>query len=197
MCFVLTFSFRPVELHVAGRQKKHRGSAGGLPCGSHPADLQIPAAAEGECCTFQLCIVEDTFCFTLATTLPLAPYAPTPSLLVVCALLPQQHHRNNAGAATASTVQLRTQAGLFQTSSYSWNLKLKSRRNSMCAEELIFLVDLISAFLSLSSLPARLTPSSHQHGNWRCNNNKGVTWCSAIWSLPAARVVPSAITHIL
>lgn len=51
LCFELFFP-RPVELHVAGRQKKHRGSSGGLPCGSHPEDLQIPAAAEGECCAF-------------------------------------------------------------------------------------------------------------------------------------------------
>lgn len=57
LCFDFFFS-RPVELHVAGRQKKHRGSAGGLPRGSHPEDLQIPAAAEGECYAFQPCVVE-------------------------------------------------------------------------------------------------------------------------------------------
>lgn len=147
----------------------------------------------------------DPFCFTAAQ--PLAPYAPKPSSLVVL-LLPTHlrstssaaapHRSINAGPVIASPAQLHKQTGLLQNSSYSCNVKLKSRRNLIHVEELTFLVDLISAFLSLISLQpnsARLSLNSHQHGEWRCYNNKGVTWCSAIWSLPAARAILSAITH--
>lgn len=55
--FDLFFS-RPVELHAAGWQEKHGGTAGGLPCGSHPEDLQIPTAAQGECWKLQPHVVE-------------------------------------------------------------------------------------------------------------------------------------------
>lgn len=36
------------ELHVAGRQKKHRGPTGGLPGSSYSEDLQVPIAAQSE-----------------------------------------------------------------------------------------------------------------------------------------------------
>ncbi len=38
----------PPELHVAGRQKKHGGPAGGLPVCSYSEDLQIPIASQSE-----------------------------------------------------------------------------------------------------------------------------------------------------
>lgn len=206
LCFDLFFS-RPVELHVAGRQKKHRGSTGGLPRGSHPEDLQIPAAAEGECYAFQPCVVElphpgatsaGPFLLHTRHHHPAISSARTDPFLGRGLLVPTHlrftslaapHRSNSVGPVIAC-----------QTFSYSWNLKLKSRRNLICAEEPIFLVHLISAFLSLISLQpnsARLSLNSHQYGEWRCNNNKGVTRCSATWSLPAARAVPSAITHIV
>lgn len=60
---------------------------------------------------------------TLATTQPLAPYAPTPCSLVVCwfqhicGLLPQQHH--TVALTQDLSLPLQMQTGLFQTSSYS------------------------------------------------------------------------------
>lgn len=135
LCVVfVTFSLPPprsVELHVAGRQKKHRGSAGGLPRGSHPEDLQVPAAAEGECRPFQPRVVElphpratSAGPFLLYSGhhpaispvrtgpfLARAPLLPT-HLLCTCSAAPRRSV--TTGGVFASPVQLHTQTRLFQ-----------------------------------------------------------------------------------
>lgn len=73
----------------------------------------------------------DTFCSTAATTQPLAPSPVLCWFQHICALLSSAAPQRSitAGPVVGSLVQLQTRPGVFHTSSYSGNLKLKSRRN--------------------------------------------------------------------